>query len=54
MEAYPWWEDEHKKLAVEVNRFVDDMLARDDEAWWCREFPWDIVKESSREKDIMG
>lgn len=48
MEAYPWWEDEHKKLAVEVNRFVDDMLARDDEAWWCREFPWDIVKEIAR------
>ena len=44
MEYFPWWSDEHKKLNSEVKQFVDDVLPRDDEARWKREFPWDIYK----------
>lgn len=44
MEAFPWWSDEHKRLAQEVRQVVDKLIPRAEEAWWKREFPWDIVQ----------
>jgi alkylation response protein AidB-like acyl-CoA dehydrogenase len=44
MEYFPWWNDKQKKLAAEVKQFVDEVIPRDEEARWKREFPWDIYK----------
>lgn len=44
MEAYPWWTEEQKKFAIEVKKFADEMIPRDEESRWKREFPWDIFK----------
>lgn len=44
MEGFPWWSEEHKKLAEEVREVVDELIPRAEEAWWKREFPWDIVR----------
>jgi alkylation response protein AidB-like acyl-CoA dehydrogenase len=43
MEAFFWWNDEQKKLAVSVKEFVDELMPRAEEASWKQEFPWDIV-----------
>ena len=45
MESFPWWNEEHKKLAAEVRQFVDEVMPRDEEARWKREFPWDIFEK---------
>jgi len=43
MEAFTWWSEEHKTLASEVRKFVDEVMPRAEEAWWEREFPKDII-----------
>jgi alkylation response protein AidB-like acyl-CoA dehydrogenase len=43
MEAFFWWTDEQKKLAVEAKEFVDELMPRAEEASRKQEFPWDIV-----------
>ncbi len=43
MEAFFWWTDEQKKLAVEAREFVDDLMPRAEEASWKKEFPRDIA-----------
>lgn len=53
MEAFPWWTDAQKKLAGEVKEFVDGLMPRAEEAWWKREFPWDIVNKIA-EKGYFG
>ena len=53
MEHFPWWSQEHKKLAAEVKQSVDEVIPRDEEARWKREFPWDIFKRIS-EKGFNG
>jgi len=53
MEYFPWWSDEQKKFAAEVKGFVDDIVPRDEEARWKREFPWDIY-EAIGEKGYNG
>jgi alkylation response protein AidB-like acyl-CoA dehydrogenase len=45
MEAFPWWSQEQKNLALEVETFADDLMPRADEAWWRREFPSDIYEQ---------
>lgn len=44
MENFPWWSDEQKKFADDVKEFVDEIIPRDEEARWKREFPWDIYE----------
>jgi alkylation response protein AidB-like acyl-CoA dehydrogenase len=44
MEHFPWWTEEQKKFAAEVKQFVDEVIPRDEEARWKREFPWDIFE----------
>jgi alkylation response protein AidB-like acyl-CoA dehydrogenase len=53
MEAFFWWTDEQKKLAVEAREFVDGLMPRAEEASWKKEFPWDII-DSIAEKGYFG
>ena len=45
MESYPWWTEEQKKFALEVHEFVKEVLPRDAETRWTREFPWDVFEK---------
>ena len=45
MESYPWWTEDQKKFALEVHEFVKEMLPRDAETRWTREFPWDVFEK---------
>ena len=46
MEHFPWWTEEQKKLAAELEAFAEEvMVPRDAEARWKREFPWDIFEK---------
>ena len=49
MESYPWWTEDHKKLAQEVETFVREVMPRDEETRWKREFPWDIFERITEE-----
>lgn len=53
MESYPWWTAEQKRFADEVSTFVREVLARDVETRWTREFPFDIF-EKIGEKRFTG
>ncbi|RPJ00716.1 MAG: acyl-CoA dehydrogenase, partial [Deltaproteobacteria bacterium] len=48
MEVFPWWTDEHKKLEKEMAAFVEEVMPRDEETRWRREFPWDIFEKLSK------
>jgi len=45
MEVYPWWTEEQKKLAQDLKAFVEEVMPRDAETRWKREFPWDIFEK---------
>jgi alkylation response protein AidB-like acyl-CoA dehydrogenase len=45
MKPFPWWTEEQKKLAREVREFTGEILTRDAETRWKREFPWDIFEK---------
>lgn len=45
MDFYPWWTDEQKAFAAEVHAFVRELMPRDAESRWKREFPWDIFEK---------
>lgn len=45
VEAYPWWDEKHKQLAVEAEKFADKNLHRGEEVFWTKEFPMDLVEE---------
>jgi alkylation response protein AidB-like acyl-CoA dehydrogenase len=53
MQPYPWWTEEQKKFAEEIDAFAKEMLPRDAETRWTREFPWDIF-EKIGEKRYTG
>ncbi|MHC1585236.1 MAG: acyl-CoA dehydrogenase family protein, partial [Candidatus Syntropharchaeia archaeon] len=53
MEKYPWWTEEQKKLADEVEEFVEELVPEAEEAWWKREYPHDLVKRVA-EKGYFG
>ena len=53
MDAYPWWTDDQKKLSKEIGEFVEDVMPREAETRWTREFPWDIF-ERIGEKGYTG
>lgn len=48
MESYPWWSEEHKKFASEMKAFVEEVMPRDAETRWKREFPWDIFEKIAK------
>lgn len=50
MEDFPWWTKEQRKFAAEVSQFVDEVMPRDEEARWKREFPWDIFSAISERR----
>ena len=52
MEQFPWWNDEYKRLAIEVKEFVDSVIPRDEESRWKREFPWDIMEKISERGQV--
>lgn len=45
MQGFPWWTDEQKRFEKEVNEFAKEIMPRDDETRWTREFPWDIFEK---------
>ncbi len=48
MEHFPWWTEEQKKLSIELREFAEEMMPRDAEARWKREFPWDIFEKIAK------
>ncbi|MFH1488890.1 MAG: acyl-CoA dehydrogenase family protein [Pseudomonadota bacterium] len=42
MDVYPWWTEEHKGFAGKVAAFADEIMPRDAETRWTREFPRDV------------
>jgi alkylation response protein AidB-like acyl-CoA dehydrogenase len=42
MKSYPWWTEEQKKFDQEMNAFAEEIMPRDEETRWTREFPRDI------------
>jgi alkylation response protein AidB-like acyl-CoA dehydrogenase len=53
MEHFPWWSEDQKKLAEEIKAFAEEMMPRDAESRWKREFPWDIFRKVA-EKGYTG
>jgi len=53
MESFPWWNEEQKKLSVEVEAFAEELMPRAEEAWWKREVPLDIYDQIG-EKGYFG
>jgi alkylation response protein AidB-like acyl-CoA dehydrogenase len=45
MEAFPWWTEEQRKFEPEVRAFADEVMPRDEETRWRREFPRDIFEK---------
>jgi alkylation response protein AidB-like acyl-CoA dehydrogenase len=50
MEAFPWWTEDQKKFAHEMKAFVKEIIPRDAETRWKREFPWDIFEKIAERK----
>jgi alkylation response protein AidB-like acyl-CoA dehydrogenase len=50
MESFPWWTEEQKKFEQEVYAFTEEVMPRDIETRWKREFPWDIFKKIGERK----
>jgi alkylation response protein AidB-like acyl-CoA dehydrogenase len=48
MEAFPWWTEDQKKFEQEMKAFVKEIMPRDEETRWKREFPWDIFEKLSK------
>ncbi len=48
MEHFPWWTEEQKRLADELGEFAEEVMPRDAEARWKREFPWDIFEKIAK------
>jgi len=45
VEPLPWWKEEHKSLAEEVESFVEENRGRAEEALWKNEYPTDLHKK---------
>lgn len=50
MEAFPWWTEEQKKFEKEMKAFAKEVMPRDGETRWKREFPWDIFEKIGEKK----
>ncbi len=49
MDIYPWWTEEQKAFAKRVAALAEEILPRDEESRWRREFPWDIFERIAQE-----
>lgn len=49
MDIYPWWTEEQKEFAKKVASLAQEILPRDEECRWTREFPWDIFERIAAE-----
>ena len=45
MDVYPWWTEEQKAFAEEVEAFAQDLTPIDAETRWRRKFPWEIFQK---------
>ncbi len=45
MEPYPWWTEEQKKFSLQMSEFAKEIMPRDAQTRWTREFPWDIFEK---------
>jgi len=45
MEAFPWWTEEQKNFEREMKAFAKEVMPREEETRWKREFPWDIFEK---------
>lgn len=48
MEIFPWWTEEQKRFEREIKEFAREVIPRDAETRWKREFPWDIFEKLSK------
>ncbi len=48
MESFPWWTEDHKKLALDVEAFVQRSMPKAEEFWWKKEIPWELFDELVR------
>src|SRR5512139_1101091 len=53
MQSFPWWTEEQEKFEQEMRAFAEEVMTRDMETRWKREFPWDIFKKIG-EKGYAG
>lgn len=50
MKSFPWWTEEQKKFEEEMNAFAKEVMPRDIETRWKREFPWDIFEKIGKKQ----
>lgn len=48
MELFPWWTDEQKKFAQEIEQFATENIPRAEELFWTRTFPMEIVEDAKK------
>ncbi|MGQ9723236.1 MAG: acyl-CoA dehydrogenase family protein [Candidatus Jordarchaeum sp.] len=48
MQMYPWWTEEQKKFAQEIEQFATERVPRAEELFWTRTFPMEIVEEAKK------
>ncbi|MEJ2248250.1 MAG: acyl-CoA/acyl-ACP dehydrogenase [Candidatus Lokiarchaeota archaeon] len=44
-ESYFWWTEKQKRVAKEVEQFVEENFAEAETYFWKKEFPWNLVKK---------
>jgi len=42
MEPFFWWGDAQKEFCARINAFVDEHMGMAEEAWWRRQYPWEL------------
>jgi alkylation response protein AidB-like acyl-CoA dehydrogenase len=50
MDGFPWWTKEQKEFEIEMEAFAKEVMPRDEETRWKREFPWDIFGKIAEKK----
>ena len=53
MESFPWWNEEQKRLATEIEGFVKELMPEAEEAWWKREIALDVFDKVAQ-KGYLG
>ncbi len=48
MQFYPWWTDEQKKFAQELEEFAIENIPRAEELFWTRTFPMSIAEDAKK------
>ncbi|MFB0560290.1 MAG: acyl-CoA dehydrogenase family protein [Candidatus Lokiarchaeia archaeon] len=48
MQMYPWWTDEQKKFAQEIEQFATENIPRAEELFWTRTFPVEIAEDAKK------